>query len=116
MKILSGTLKHLGQTCLTDLSVMLFEIPIPQTGQINQFGLLSFPKEQPINPNAFTLVLSDNRIADILIKSSTLRGEKRAVFFSVIGGFHDPLPPLKFKTLPLSPQRIPNAQSFLLAA
>jgi hypothetical protein len=101
MKILTGTLKHLGQTCLTDLSVMLFEIPSPQTGQKNQFGLFSVPKEQPINPDSFTLVLPDNRIADISITSSNLRGGKRAVLFSVIGGFYDPLPLRKSRGLAL---------------
>jgi hypothetical protein len=101
MKILTGTLKHEGQTCLTDLNVMLFEIPSTQTGQVQQSGLFSVPKEQPIDPNAFTLVLSDNRIADISIQSSKLRGEKRAVLFSVIGGFYDPLPPPERRTLSL---------------
>jgi hypothetical protein len=104
LKNLIGTLHQEGQPCLTDLNVMLFEITSPQTGHIYHSGLFNLPKEQSLNPDAFTLLLSDNRNADILIKSSALSGEKRAVFFSVIGGFYYPLPPPKLNTSPLASQ------------
>jgi hypothetical protein len=88
MKNLIGTLQQEDQTYLTELNVMLFEIPSPQTGQVYHSGLFNIPKEQAIKSDVCTLVLSDNRNADILIKSSILGGKNRAVFFSVIGGFY----------------------------
>jgi hypothetical protein len=88
LRNLIGTLQQDDGTCLTDLNVMLFEIPGTQTGEVFHSELFNIPKEQSIHPDFFTLVLSDKRSAKILIKSSRLSGKKRAVFFSVLGGFY----------------------------
>jgi hypothetical protein len=88
MRNLTGTLQQDDGTCLTDLNVMLFEIPCTRTGEIFHSGLFNIPKEQAIHPEFFTLVLSDKRSAEILVKSSVVSGEKRAIFFSILGEFY----------------------------
>jgi hypothetical protein len=88
MRNLIGTLQQDNGTCLNNLNVMLFEIHSPQTGEVFHSGLFNIPKERSIHPDLFTLVLSDKRSAEILIKSSILSGNNRAVFFSVLGEFY----------------------------
>jgi hypothetical protein len=88
MRNLTGTLQQEDRTCLTDLNVMLFENPNTQTGEIFHSGLFNIPKEQAIEPDFFTLVLADKRCVKIRIKSTVVSGEKRAIFFSVLGEFY----------------------------
>jgi hypothetical protein len=85
---LIGTLQQEGHASLPELNVLLCVITSPQTGEVHHSGLFNIAKEQSINPTACTLVFSDNRNADIVIRSSLLRGEKREIFFSVIGEFY----------------------------
>jgi len=88
LRNLIGTLQQDNGTCLNNLNVMLFVIPSTQTGEVFHSGLFNIPKEQALHPDFFTLVLSDKRSAEILIKSSRLSGKNRAIFFSVLGEFY----------------------------
>ncbi len=85
---LIGTLQQKGHPSLTELTVLLRKTTSPKTGQVHHAGLFNLAKEQAINSTDCTLVLSDNRNADLLIQSSILRGENRTIFFSVIGEFY----------------------------
>jgi hypothetical protein len=88
LRNLTGTLQQDNGTCLNNLNIMLFEIPSTQSGEVFHSGLFNIPKEQALHPDFFTLVLSDKRSAEILIKSSRLSGKNRAIFFSVLGEFY----------------------------
>jgi hypothetical protein len=85
---LIGTLKQEGHASLPELNVRLCVITSPLTGQVHHSGLFNIAKEQTIKPTTCTLVFPDNRNADIVIRSSIVRGEKREIFFSVIGEFY----------------------------
>jgi hypothetical protein len=85
---LIGTLQQEGHASLPELNVLLCETISLQTGEVHHSGLFNIAKEQSINPTACTLVFPDNRNADIVIRSSLVRGEKREIFFSVIGEFY----------------------------
>lgn len=82
---LIGTLQQEGQPSLTELNVLLRVITSPLTGQIEYSGFFNVEKEQSVKSPTCTLFLSDKRNADIVIRSSILRGENRVIFFSVIG-------------------------------
>ena len=50
MRNLTGILQQDNKTCLTDLNVMLFEIPSPQTGKFFIPGSLISQKNNPFIP------------------------------------------------------------------
>jgi hypothetical protein len=85
---LIGTLQQEGHPSLPELNVLLCVITSPLTGQVHHSGLFNIAKGQSIKPTACTLVFPGNRNADIVIRSTILRGEKREIFFSVIGEFY----------------------------
>lgn len=85
---LIGTLQQEGYPSLPKLNVLLCETTSPQTGQVHHSGIFNIAKEQSIKSTAGTLVFPGNRNADIVIRSSVLKGERREIFFSVIGEFY----------------------------
>jgi hypothetical protein len=85
---LTGIIRQDDETVLTELNIMLIEIPSPQTGEVYHSGLFNAPSGRPIKSGSYRLFLSDSRKAEILIKSCILTGKKRTVFFSIIGEFN----------------------------
>ncbi len=88
MRNLTGILRQEDETVLTELNIMLFEIPSPQTGEVFHSGLFNAPQGRSVQSGSYRLFLSDCRKADILIKSSILTGKNRTVSFSIIGEFN----------------------------
>jgi hypothetical protein len=85
---LIGTLQQEDHTSLPGLNVLLCVTTNPQTGEVHHSGVFNLAKEQCVKSTACTLVFSGNHNAEIVIRSSVLKGEKREIFFSVVGEFY----------------------------
>jgi hypothetical protein len=69
----------------SDLDIIIIETFDPKTRELLRSGLFDIAKEQSLTSSTYQLVLTDHRKATILIKNSTLIGNRYSVFFIIIG-------------------------------